>query len=40
MDDDKKHKKAKGTKQCVIKRGFMFKNYKDCQSNDENIVKL
>ena len=40
MDDDKKHKKAKGTKQCSIKRGFMFKNYKDCQSNDENIVKL
>ena len=36
MDDDKEHKKAKGT----IKRGLMFKNYKDCQSNDETIVKL
>ena len=40
MDDDKEHKKAKGTKKCVIKRGLMFKNYKDCQSEDETIVKL
>ena len=35
MDDDTKHKKAKGTKKYVIKR-LMFKNYKDCQSNDEH----
>ena len=39
MDDDTEHKKAKGTKKCVIKRGLMFKNYKDCQSNDEIILK-
>ena len=24
------NKKAKGTKKCVIKRRFMFKNYRDC----------
>ena len=30
MDDDTEHKKAKGTKQCVIKREFMFENYTDC----------
>ena len=27
MDDDSKHKKAKGTKNCVIKRRRMAKNY-------------
>ena len=26
MDDDSEHKKGKGTKKCVIKRGPMFKN--------------
>ena len=30
MDNDSKHKKAKGTKKCVIKQGLMVKNYKDC----------
>ena len=25
MDDDSEHKKAKGTKKCVIKRRLMFK---------------
>ena len=39
MDDDTEHKKAKGTKKCVIKRELMFKNYKDYQSNDEIILK-
>ena len=33
MDNDTEHKKAKGTKKCVIKKRLMFKNYKDCQSN-------
>ena len=28
MEDDSEHKKAKGTKKCVIKRKLMFKNYK------------
>ena len=40
IDDDAEHKKAKGTKKCVIKRKLMFKNYKDCQSNNEIILKL
>ena len=29
MDDDSEHKKAKGTKKCVIKRMLMFENYTD-----------
>ena len=37
MDDDSEHKKAKRTKKCVIKRKLMFKNYKDCQSNNKII---
>ena len=39
MDDDSEHKKAKGTKKCVIKRGLMFKNYKDCNFNNKTILK-
>ena len=39
MDDDSEHKKAKRTKKCVIKRKLMFKNYKDCQSNNKIILK-
>ena len=39
MDDDSEHKKAKGTKKCVIKRGLMVKNYKDCLFNDKTILK-
>ena len=30
MDDDTEHKKAKGTKKCVIKRELMLENYKNC----------
>ena len=40
MDDDSKHKKAKGTKKCIIKRGFVVKNYKGCLFNDKTILKL
>ena len=39
MNDDSKHKKAKGTQKCIIKRGLMFKNYKDCLFNDKIILK-
>ena len=39
MDDDSEHKKVKGTKKCVIKMKFMFKNYKDCQSNNKIILQ-
>ena len=39
MDDDSEHKKAKGTKKCVIKRRLMFENYTDCLFNDKIISK-
>ena len=39
MDDDSEHKKARGTKKCVIKKGIMLKNYKDCLFNDKIILK-
>ena len=39
MEDDNEHKKAKGTKKCVIKRELMFENYKNSLFNDENIFK-
>ena len=32
-------KKAKGPKNCVIKRKLMFENYKDCLFNGEVILK-
>ena len=35
MVDDSEHKKAKGTKKCVIKRRLMRKNYKDCLFNNK-----
>ena len=35
----KEHKKAKGTKKCVIKRELMFENYKDSLFNDKIILK-
>ena len=34
MDDDSEHKKAKGTKKCVIKQRLMFKNNTDCFFDD------
>ena len=39
MDDNSEHKKAKGTKKCVIKRRLMFENYTDCLFNDKIISK-
>ena len=40
MDDDNKHKKAKGIKKRVINRILMFKNYTDCLFNNKIILKL
>ena len=37
MDDGSDHKKAKGTKRCVIKQKLMFENYKDCLFNNKTI---
>ena len=39
MDDGTGHKKAKGTKNCIIKRRLMFENYTDCLFNDKVILK-
>ena len=39
MDDDSEKKKAKGIKKCVIKRRFMFENYKDSLFNNKTILK-
>ena len=39
MDDDSEHKKAKGTKKCIIKRRFMFKNYIDRLLNNKIILQ-
>ena len=36
---DNKHKKAKRTKKCVIKRELIFENYKNCVLNDKIILK-
>ena len=38
MDDGSEHKKAKGTKKCVIKQRLL-KNYKDCNFNNKTILK-
>ena len=39
MEDDNEHKKAKGTKKCIIKRELMFENYKDSLFNKKIILK-
>ena len=38
-DDGIKHKKAKGTKKCIIKQEIMFENYTDCLLNNENVYR-
>ena len=39
MEDGSKHKNAKGTKKCVIKRELMFEKYKDSLFNNKIILK-
>ena len=39
LDDDTEHKKAKGTKKSVIKRGLMFENCKGSLFNDKIILR-
>ena len=39
MDDNSEHKKAKGTKTCVIKRRLTIENYTDCLFNDKITLK-
>ena len=38
-DDGIKHKKAKGTKKCIIKREIMFESYTDCLLNNTNVYR-
>ena len=38
-DDSIEHKKAKGTKKCVIKQKIMFENYIDCLLNNKNVYR-
>ena len=40
MDDDSKHKKAKETKKCLIKRILKFNDYKGSLFNNKMILKL
>ena len=39
MDDGSNHKKANGTKKCVIKQKLMFENYKDCRFNNKTVYR-
>ena len=39
MDDGSDHKKAKGTKRCVIKQKIIFQNYKDCLLNNKTVYR-
>ena len=39
MDDGSEHKRANGTKKCMIKREIKFKNYKNCLFNNKIISK-
>ena len=38
-DDGNDHKKAKGTKKCVIKQNLMFQNFKNCLFNDKTVYR-
>ena len=39
LDDDNKHKKAKGTNKCIIKRKIKFKDYTDSVFENKTIFK-
>ena len=38
-EDDSAHKRAKGTKKCIIKKEIMFEHYKYCLFNSKTIIK-
>ena len=38
-DNGSNHKKAKGTKKCVIKQNLMLENYKDCLFNNKTVYR-
>ena len=39
IEDGSVRKRAKGTKECIIKREIMFEHYKDCLFNSKDIIK-
>ena len=39
LEDGSEHKKAKGTKRCIIKRELMFENYKDSLFSNKTILQ-
>ena len=39
MDDGSDHKKAKGTRKCVIKQKLMFENCKGCLFNNKTVYR-
>ena len=39
MEDGSDHKKAKGTKKCVIKQKLMFEYYKDCLFSNKTVYR-
>ena len=39
MKDDSEKKKAKKTKQFIVRRKIMFENYTDCLLNDKTTLK-
>ena len=39
LNDDTEHKKAKGTKKCIIKRELMFENYRESLFDDKIILR-
>ena len=38
-DDGSDHKKAKGTKKCIIKQKLLFENYKDCLFHNKTVYR-
>ena len=39
-EDGGVHKRAKGTKKCIIKREIMLEHYKDCSFNSKIVIEL
>ena len=39
LNDDTEHKKAKGTRKCIVKREIIFESYKDSLFNDKVIIR-
>ena len=39
MDGGSEHKRAKGTKKCIVKRENKFKNYKNCLFKNKIVLK-